>query len=192
MPSSTSVAIAIVGGSISLAALAFLARRRDGTTSTPPWRTAAVRRALQHAAAHTPYQWAGGHGAPSWGLDCSGLVNDAAASAGISLGMSSNQMGTELDPVASPLPADLALYGEAGRAVHVRLVEAFDPSSGVASTIGSEGGDRSTTTPERAAEQGAFVRRVPDHRSPAFLGFRSLAARPRSAKVSPVLWSEPG
>jgi len=55
------------------------------------------------------------------------------------------------------------------------MVESFDPATGLATIIGSNGGDASSTTPEVAAMQGAFVRREPTHLYRAgFQGFASL------------------
>ena len=126
----------------------------------PQWRRQVIERARQHAANRTPYQWGGGHSGPSWGLDCSGLVIDSAKSAGIDVSAYTSSDMKKLWPaIEKPQPGDVALYAPR----HVVLVESFDPSTGVATIIGANGGTPETISPAVAAAQGAFVRREPTH-----------------------------
>ncbi len=120
-----------------------------------------------------PYQWGGGHSPDTWGLDCSGLVIVAAKEAGIHLGAyvpTADGFYRNLPSVTSPLVGDLALYGSGGKAQHVTIVTSVDPLV----TIGANGGDSSTTTPERAEEQGAKVTERAGHVRKDFLGYRRL------------------
>lgn len=129
--------------------------------------------ARAHVGARTPYQWGGGHHGPSWGLDCSGLVLDCAKSAGFDPGAwDSAMMRSQLPVTETPQPGDVALYAPR----HVVIVESFDRSTGIATIIGANGGDSSTTSPERAAEQDARVKWEPTqfYRT-GFQGFRSIA-----------------
>jgi len=137
-----------------------------------PWRRSLVECARRHVEERTLYQWGGGHHGPSWGLDCSGLIIDCAGAAGFSAdGWGSARMWAELPRVDEPQPGDIASYAPR----HVVLVESWDPATQTATIIGSNGGDSSTTTPERAIEQGAFVRREPTHLyRQTFRGFSSL------------------
>lgn len=112
----------------------------------------------------------------SWGLDCSGLIINCAKAAGFVLEWNSGSMWQLLPRVESPQPADVALFGYNGKAVHVMLVEDYFPAEGRAACIGAQGGDSSTVSPAIAAQMNAYVRRVPDHRKDTrFLGFCSLA-----------------
>ena len=147
----------------------------DPLAGVAPWRRAMVLCARGHAAKKTPYQWGGGHGhdMPDFGLDCSGLIISCGYSTGMvnASGWDSRRMWAELPHVQVPQPGDVALYSPR----HVVMVESFDPATGLATIIGSNGGDASSTTPEVAAMQGAFVRREPTHLYRAgFQGFASL------------------
>jgi hypothetical protein len=140
----------------------------------PAWRRAILKCARAHVEARTPYQWGGGHSPGTWGLDCSGLVINCTAMAGIDMrGWDSQRMWNELSHVEFPQPADLALYSPR----HVVFVEKFDPSTGIAHIIGSQGGGPSTTSRQVADSQGACVQRVDTHlyRS-GFLGFATIEA----------------
>lgn len=151
---------ALAGGGVAMAA------------GPSAWREKILARAREHVQRHTLYEWGGGHHPGSWGLDCSGLVIDCAARAGIDLrGWDSHRMWTELPRVVEPQGGDLACYAPR----HVVIVEGYDSATKTASIIGANGGDSTSTSPERAAQQGAFVRREPSHlyRS-GFLGFVSL------------------
>jgi cell wall-associated NlpC family hydrolase len=62
----------------------------------------------------TPYEWGGGHGKSSYGLDCSGLVIVAARKAGITIPASklnADGMWNSLNKVSVPQIGDLAFYG---------------------------------------------------------------------------------
>lgn len=137
------------------------------------WRPLIVAAARQHVAARTPYQWGGGHHGQSWGLDCSGLILDCARKAGIEPGpWDTRRMRAELPRVAHPKPGDVALYSPR----HVVLVESYDPRTQTARIIGANGGDSSSTSPERAAEQDARVKRETSHLyRGGFQSFHTLA-----------------
>lgn len=160
------------------------------------WRNDVLDCARQHVEASTPYQWGGGHGGAGYGLDCSGLVIQCARQAGITVAMNADAMYKQLPAVDVPEPGDLALYGKPSRATHVRIVEAFDPSTGIAACIGAENGDMDVTSPEVALERGALVKRVSSHLNRAdFLGFRTLAREAPLRAPGPVeftAWSPPG
>lgn len=145
----------------------------------PPGKDAtAARAALVEAAQSflgTPYQWGGGRNpSTDYGLDCSGLVIASARKAGLPLPpaklATSDGWWKALERVEVPLPGDLSLYGTPSRAVHVELVTSYDPSTRLAQTIGANGGDSTTTTPERAAEKNACVKESTSE-SKRFLGF---------------------
>lgn len=142
--------------------------------SLAPWRQAILDRASWHVQQGTLYEWGGGHGGGTYGLDCSGLVIDACKAAGFVMQWNSGSMWELLPHVASPQPADLCLYGSGGKATHVTIVEKLTPD-GLVAIIGENGGGSNTTTPATAKAQGAFAKRVPTHlyRS-GFLGFCSL------------------
>ena len=151
----------------------------DKPPSKPPGKDASAARGLLVEAARsflgTPYQWGGGRNPKTdYGLDCSGLVIASARKAGLPLPpatlATSNGWWQALERVEVPLPGDLSLYGAPSRATHVELVTSFDPSTGLAQTIGANGGDSTTTTPERAAEKHAFVKESTSE-SKRFLGF---------------------
>ena len=156
--------------------------------STPPRRRAVVKAAL--ARLGTPYQWAGGHMGAWWGLDCSGLVLQAMRDAGeqpFAGGEStSNGWYHALPAVLDPRPGDLGFYGSSpDRATHVVMVTKFDPSTGVASIVGSNGGDQSTTSPEIAKQQGAMVKEAPTHLfRKDFLGFGRMPLDNEPAQVA--------
>jgi hypothetical protein len=177
---------ALIGGGLAFMAWrAYLAR-------LPEWRRAMVREAERQAEIRRPYQWGGGHVPDTWGLDCSGLVIWCAKAAGFEFHWNSNSILHLAEKVSVPEPGDLALYGpKPDHAVHVRMVVAFDASTGVASCIASEGGDQTTITPAIAAAQKAFVKPVPDHRSPRFLGFRSIASIAEGRRSGALLASAP-
>lgn len=112
-----------------------------------------------------PYQWGGGHGGRSWGLDCSGLVLVAAKEAQIKIeGWTADTMWKSMEkvPLEKARPGDLVFYGPSHFAQHVVVIvdtASTDPMRW--NTIGANGGDSSTLTPERAEEQHAFVREAP-------------------------------
>lgn len=140
---------------------------------TTPTRQRIVQCAQAHVKARTPYQWGGGHHGDSWGLDCSGLVLDCMRKVGIDPGFwDSSRMRNELPETKSPQPGDLALYLPR----HVVIVEKFDPKTGIATIIGANGGDSSSTSVEKARQQKAMVKREPTHLyRQTFVGFRSIA-----------------
>lgn len=155
--------LAIAGTFVALLVMA--ASRRDPRIDTF---VAAARRKLG-----TPYQWGGGHSPGTWGLDCSGLVIVAAKEAGIPLGAyipTADGMWRNLPEVSDPSPGDLAFYGSGGKAQHVVIVLEGTPLR----TIGANGGDSTTTTPERAQEQGAAVSEKTGHVRRDFLGYGRL------------------
>jgi len=164
---------ALAGGAVLL--WSAWAKASDPLAGVAPWRRAMVLCAREHASKRTPYQWGGGHGHDmvDFGLDCSGLIIDCGRRTGLvnAQGWGSQRMWAELPHLQVPQPADVALYAPR----HVVMVESFDPATGIATIIGSNGGDSSTTTPEVAAMQRAFVRRETSHLYRAgFLGFASL------------------
>jgi hypothetical protein len=169
----------------------------DAYVGLPSWRRRMLACVLEHADNRTLYEWGGGHGhGNDYGLDCSGLVNVCAQSAGLSVAGNADRYYRDLPSVAAPTPGDLALYGTTERATHVRVVTAWDPDASIAECVGAEGGGPNVTTPAEALAQNAYVRRVADHTEfgAAFLGFRSLepyaaTARPQSAPMRP---SPPG
>ena len=138
-----------------------------------PRREALLEQAL--ALYGTLYQWGGGRSPSDYGVDCSGLVILASKRAGLPLPpcplATSDGWWRCLPRVSSPLPGDLALYGSPERAVHVELVLGYDPATGVAETLGANGGDRDVTTPEIAQERGASVRYASTAGRSSFLGF---------------------
>lgn len=143
--------------------------------TTSPRRKAVVKAAL--ARLGTPYQWAGGHMGEGWGLDCSGLILQAMRDAGeqpFAGGEStSNGWYHALPLVSDPRPGDVAFYGsDPARATHIVMVTKFDPATGIAAIVGSNGGDQSTTSPEIARRQGAMVKEADSHMfRKDFLGF---------------------
>lgn len=147
--------------------------------TSPPsnWRGAFL--AAARARLGTPYQWGGGHGdGMSWGLDCSGLVLQAAKAAGLVLppgATTADTMWRTFRRVQTPEPGDLAFYGSGGKAQHVVIVTSWDGTK--AATIGANGGDQTTTTPAAAAAKNARVDERPDHRAirKDFLGFGSIS-----------------
>lgn len=169
----------LLGGAAALLLVA--ASRRSSPSSAPsvpsttPARAALLEQAL--GLLGTPYQWGGGRSPGDFGLDCSGLVILASKRAGVPLPpcplATSDGWWRCLPRVSSPLPGDLALYGSPERAVHVELVLAYDPSTGIAQTLGANGGDRDVLTPEIAQERGAFVRYASTEGRSNFLGFVS-------------------
>lgn len=170
--------VAIAGGVlVAVPVIAYLTEKNAQAAGLGGWRGAMLKEADRQVQLHTPYMWGGGHpGIVSWGLDCSGLVIQCAKVAGFVLEWNSGSMWQLCPHVQVPQPADVALFGYNNKAVHVTLVEQWFPAEGRAACIGSQGGDASTTSPEIAAEQNAYVRRSPDHRKDTrFLGFCSLA-----------------
>ena len=125
----------------------------------------------------TLYQWGGGRNPKyDYGVDCSGLVIAALRDAGYALPPCSMPTSDGwwhcLERVDDPMPGDLAFYGskDQDRAVHVEVVTSWDGHN--AEVIGANGGSRSTTTPEQAQEQNAYVRREDSHLHwKKFLGF---------------------
>lgn len=125
----------------------------------------------------TLYQWGGGRNPKfDYGVDCSGLVIAALRDAGYALPPcsmpTSNGWWHCLERVDDPLPGDLAFYGhkDQDRAIHVEVVTSWDGKN--AHLIGANGGSSSTTTPEQAEEQHAYVRREDSHLHwNKFLGF---------------------
>lgn len=116
------------------------------------------------------YQWGGGHAPGTWGLDCSGLVIQAAKDIGVTFPFITTADGfyRNLPAVETPEPGDLALYGSGGKAQHVVIVESVNPLV----TIGANRGDNHTTTPEIAEQRNARVSRYEGHVRKDFLGYR--------------------
>lgn len=165
----------LLGGA---AALLLVAASRRSSSPSPGVETSPARAALLEQALAlegTLYQWGGGRGPGDYGVDCSGLVILASKRAGLPLPpcplATSDGWWRCLTKTSSPLPGDLALYGSPERAVHVELVLAYDPATGVADTLGANGGDRDVLTPEIAQERGAFVRHASTAGRSNFLGF---------------------
>ena len=158
------------------AALLVVASRQKSSppgVETSPQRAALLLAALDQVG--TLYQWGGGRSAGDYGVDCSGLIILASKRAGLPLPpcplATSDGWWRCLPRVSSPLPGDFAIYGKPDRAVHVELVLAYDPATGVAETLGANGGDRDVLTPEIAQERGAFVRHASTAGRSNFLGF---------------------
>jgi hypothetical protein len=101
------------------------------------------------------------------------LVNECARVAGIDVMMTADMMHKDLPEVETPQPGDLALYGNADRAIHVRVVDAWFPDEGRAATIGAEGGGSKVEDPAEAKRIDARVKRQSDQ-TDNFLGFRTL------------------
>lgn len=126
--------------------------------------------ARAHAEARTPYEWEGGHHGSSFGLDCSGLILSCLRGIGVDPGPWDVEEFVALPVTTRPEPADLAIYDG-----HVVMVESFDPGTGIASIIGANGGDDTTTTLDQARKQNAYVRRESTHLyRDDFSGFRSI------------------
>jgi hypothetical protein len=155
-----------IAGAGALAVGLVVARRKaDPFANLPPWRKAMVECAQRRADRKTPYQWGGGRGAKDWGVDCSGLIIACGRETGAveASGWGSQRMNSELPHTSEPLPGDAVFYGPR----HVVIVEGANPKTGEVVIIGSNGGDSSTTSPEIAARQGAFVKRAPiNYRTP--------------------------
>jgi cell wall-associated NlpC family hydrolase len=78
-----------------------------GSPGAPPGRAAAQAIAYARAQLGKPYEWGGtGPGA----FDCSGLVMEAYASAGVSITRTSQQQWATEPHVSSPRPGDLVFY----------------------------------------------------------------------------------
>lgn len=163
----------LLGGAAALLLVAASRRSSSPSSSSSSTRAALVAQAEELLG--VPYQWGGGRNASDYGVDCSGLVILASKRAGLPLPpcplATSDGWWRCLPRVSSPLPGDLALYGKPDRAVHVELVMSYDPASGVAQTIGANGGDRDVLTPEIAQERGAFVRYASTEGRSNLLGF---------------------
>ena len=87
--------------------LAVLAGARGGNPGRPPGKAAAVAVAYARAQLGKPYQWGGtGSGA----FDCSGLVQQAYAAAGVHLARTSQAQWATEPHVSSPQPGDLVFY----------------------------------------------------------------------------------
>jgi hypothetical protein len=138
----------------------------------PEWRQRLIDCARAHVEKKTPYQWGGGRSTKDWGLDCSGLFIHCARTVPFDFsGWHSHRMWNELPRVLEPEPGDAAFYLKR----HVVMVESFDKKTGTATIIGANGGDSTSTSAARAAEQKAFVRREPTHLyRDGFQGFVTL------------------
>lgn len=112
-----------------------------------------------------PYQWGGGRiPEHEYGVDCSGLVIRSLTDLHWPLPRcplpTSNGWWHCLARTDAPLVGDLSFYGTRERVVHVEIVTGFDPSTGIASTIGANGGDSTCTTLAIANARKAFVRQA--------------------------------
>ncbi|MHC4617159.1 MAG: NlpC/P60 family protein [Planctomycetota bacterium] len=184
----------LVYGAVAIAAVALLGEAQAAGVSG--WRRKMLDCARGHLAKRTLYQWGGGHGGSGYGLDCSGLVIQCAKAADIVAHYNADGFYKVMPKVDVPQPGDLALYGRSGRATHIRIVEKWKPSSRTATVIGSDGGDKSSTSPEVARAQKAWVKRTGTHLDRGdFLGFRTLqklAGKPVSkAVLSKQIFSPP-
>jgi hypothetical protein len=173
----THLAIGALGvGAVILLWAAKSSSASDSLANVAPWRRAMVLCARDKATKRVPYQWGGGHehAMADFGVDCSGLIIRCGQETGMvnASGWGSQRMMAELPRTQAPQPGDVALYSPR----HVVMVESFDPRTGIATIIGANGGDSSTTTPEIAAMQNAFVRREPTHlyRPRDFMWFANL------------------
>jgi hypothetical protein len=120
------------------------------------------------------YEWGGGHGPKSYGLDCSGLVIVAGKKAGISIEGTADMMFRKLPKVSAPKLGDLAFYGSGGKAQHVVIMTSWDGTTG--GCVGANGGDQKVTTEAEAKARNAAVSFVEDFRTVRkdFLGFGSI------------------
>lgn len=117
----------------------------------------------------TPYKWGGDD--PIDGLDCSGLCVEILTSAGVLAHKSDYSSGSLWDylsrngVIGKREPGSLSFYGKSPREItHV----SFHLSRSY--VIEAGGGDSSTTSRARAAEQNAFIRmRLYDYR-PDYIG----------------------
>ena len=129
----------------------------------------------------TPYLWGG---RARDGVDCFGLVAVALYEASdgfadIRKGWWTDRAWNELPDAAVPLPGDLVFYGGEGKDVSHVMVLLYPKHTAWCPTglvLGASGGDSTTTSLERAMEQGAVVTVKPSiHYRSGFRGFRSVA-----------------
>jgi len=92
-----------------LAAAAHSAAGAAHAAARPPSGAAAQVIAYARAQLGCPYVW-GGTGPCRSGLDCSGLVMDAYASAGVSIPRTSQEQWAAGPQVSTPLPGDLVFF----------------------------------------------------------------------------------
>lgn len=157
----------------------------DEEADLPEWRKAMLRRAREHLANRTLYQWGGGRSPSNYGVDCSGMVITCLAEAGVPLppeGGTSGVWWSVLPRVEVPLPGDVALFGRPDKAIHVTLVEKV-LEGGDAMTIGANGGDKDVTTPQIAEARGAFVSRKRALEWKNFLGYCTFDPEIRAAQT---------
>jgi hypothetical protein len=158
----------------------------DPEADLPEWRKAMLRKAREHLAARTLYQWGGGRSPNDYGVDCSGMVLTCLREAGVSPppeGGTSYVWWDVLPRVEVPQPGDVALFGRPERAVHVTLVE-YPLEGGDAMTIGANGGDKDVNTPQIAESRNAFVSRKRAREWKNFLGYCTFDPEIRAAQTA--------
>lgn len=120
-----------------------------------------------------PYVWGGN--SPSSGFDCSGFVEWLLKRLGLvapSFSVTADDLyrkHTRPIPASEVKAGDLAFYGTPDRVHHVMLVVGDGKN-----LVGASGGDRSTTSPAIAAQQGAAVKYRPISSERGILSFGRL------------------